>query len=65
MTHTAARRRAYTFNPLTFLVIFEPSFSRNTISPNSRADQSSVPSVKGSEANIADVASLRAHVSKS
>ena len=56
--------RTYTFNLLTLLVMFAPFFSRNTISPNSKLDQSSVPSVKGSEAKMTAVASSTVHSSK-
>src|SRR5680860_466574 len=49
-------QRAYTFNLLTVLVTCLPRFSRKTISPNSRCDQPSSLSVRGSEAKMAAVA---------
>lgn len=58
-------RSSYTFNLFTVLVTCSPSFSRKTIVPNSRCDHPSSPSVRGSEARIAPVASSSVHTSKS
>lgn len=62
---STSRRALYTFSLSTVLVIFSPSLSRNTISPNSNVPQSALLSVNGSEAKMTPVALSTVHSSKS